>query len=438
MNENFNILVLGLSHKTAPVEVREKLAIPSAKAGPFLEKLVQCDSILEAIVLSTCNRVEIYSVVKNLSEAIEKEKKILSEVQNVDTAEFDVFLYAYSGIDAVRHIFRVSSSIDSMIIGEPQITGQVKEAYRNSLSVRTAGPILNKLMHRAFHTAKRVRTETGIGRAAVSVGYAAVELAVKIFGSLKGKKVLSMGAGDMGELVIKHLMQNEVSEIFVTNRTFSRAEEIARTFGGHPVPFDNFMNVLKDIDIIICSTGAPNYLIKPEDIKQVMPRRNYLPMFFIDISVPRNIDPAINDIENVYLYDIDDLENVVWGNIKKREKDARIAEEIIEEELNSFLRWLEELKIVPTIVSLKDRVMQLSEEELKEALSKLKGLNEEQKQVIKNLVEATINKILHYPITTLKRMQHSGESYIYMDALKKLFELEGHENEENNTNRNKR
>lgn len=438
MADNFHILVLGLSHKSAPVEVREKLAISSANIVPFLEKLVKHNSIKEALVIPTCNRVEIYSVVKNLSDAIETEKKILSESQNIGVSGFEVFLYAFSGIDAMRHIFRVASSIDSMIIGEPQILGQVKEAYRQSINARTAGPILNKLMHRAFHTAKRVRTETGIGKAAVSVSYAAVELASKIFGSLEGKRVLSMGAGDMGELVIKHLLQNNVGEIFVTNRTYSRAEEIARTLGGHPVPFENLINILKETDILICSTGASNYLITSQNIKEIMPSRNYAPIFLIDISVPRNIDPDINNIENAYLYDIDDLEKVIWGNIKKREHDAKVAEQLIEEEVNAFLRWLEELKIVPTIVSLKDKVMQLSEEELNEAISKLKGMNEEQKQIIRNLTEATINKILHFPITTLKKMQHNGESYIYMDALRKLFELEGHEDEEDNTDRNER
>lgn len=435
MTENFHILVLGLSHKSAPVEVREKLAISSANVAPFLEKLVKHDSIKEAFVIPTCNRVEIYSVVRNLSDAIEIEKKMLSESQNIPISDFEVFLYAYSGIDAVRHIFRVASSVDSMIIGEPQILGQVKEAYRQSINARTAGPILNKLMHRAFHTAKRVRTESGIGKAAVSVSYAAVELAFKIFGSLEGKRVLAMGTGDMGELVIKHLLQNNVGEIFVTNRTYSRAEEIARTFGGHPVPFENLMSILKEIDILICSTGAPNYLITSKNIKEIMPLRNYAPMFFIDISVPRNIDPEINNIENVYLYDIDDLQEVIWGNIKKREQDAKVAEQLIEEEVNSFLRWLEELKIVPTIVSLKDKVMQLSEEELKEAMTKLKGINEEQKQIIRNLTEATINKILHFPITVLKRMQHNGESYIYMDALRKLFELEGDDEDKNRNER---
>ncbi len=438
MNDNFHILVIGLNHKTAPVEVREKLAIPPANIVPFLEKLVKQDSIKEALLITTCNRVEIYSVVKNLSDAIEREKKLLSETQNTEVSDFEVYLYAFSGIDAVRHVFRVASSIDSMIIGEPQILGQVKEAYRQSINARTAGPILNKLMHRAFHTAKRVRTETGIGKAAVSVSYAAVELATKIFGSLKGKKVLSMGAGEMGELVIKHLLQNNVGEIFVTNRTYARAEEIARTIGGHPVPFENLMDVLKETDILICSTGAPNYLITSANIKEIMPLRNYAPMFFIDISVPRNIDPDINNIENAYLYDIDDLEKVVWGNIKKREQDAKLAEQLIEEEVNAFSRWLEELKIVPIIVSLKNKIMQLGEEELNEAISKLKDISEEQKQVIRDLSEATINKILHLPITTLKKMQHNGESYIYMDALIKLFELEGYEYEENNTDRNER
>lgn len=436
MNDNFHILVLGLSHKSAPVEVREKLAVPPANIVPFLEKLVQHNSIKEALLITTCNRVEIYSVVKNLSDAIEREKKLLSESQNTEVSDFEVYLYAFSGIDAVRHVFRVASSIDSMIIGEPQILGQVKEAYRQSINARTAGPILNKLMHRAFHTAKRVRTETGIGKAAVSVSYAAVELATKIFGSLKGKRVLAMGAGEMGELVIKHLLQNNVGEIFVTNRTYSRAEEIARTIGGHPVPFENLMDILKETDILICSTGAPDYLITAQSIKEIMPLRNYAPMFFIDISVPRNIDPDINNIENAYLYDIDDLEKVVWGNIKKREQDAKLAEQLIEEEVNTFSRWLEELKIVPVIVSLKNKIMQLGEEELNEAISKLKDISEEQKQIIRNLSEATINKILHLPITTLKKMQHNGESYIYMDALRKLFELEGYEYEENNTDRN--
>lgn len=431
-----HILVLGLSHKTAPVEIREKLALPSSEIFNFLKKLLTFEFIKEALVVLTCNRVEIYSVVNDLAEAIEGEKKLLSEVQNLNLNEFEGYLYAYSGYDAVRHIFMVASSLDSMVVGEPQILGQVKEAYRQSINAQSVGPILNKLMHRAFHTAKRVRTETGIGRAAVSISYAAVELASKIFGSLKDKKVLLMGAGDMGELVMKHLIQNEAGDVFVTNRTYSRAEELARTFKGHPVQFENFINILKVVDIVICSTGAQDYLVKYNTVKEIMPLRNYAPMFFIDISVPRNIEPTINKIENVYLYDIDDLEDVVWGNIKQRERDAKKAEEIVSNEVNAFFMWLEELKIVPTIVSLKDKVMKLSEEELNEALSKLKDLNEEQKNVIRSLREAMVNKILHLPIKTLKRMQHNGESYIYMDLLKKLFELEGKDNGEDDKNRN--
>jgi len=430
------ILVLGLSHKTAPIELREKLALPGESIVKLLGMLTGNNSIKEAMIISTCNRVELYSIANGIGEAIAHGKESIAKIHNLSTIDFELYLYSLSGLDAVRHIFRVTSSLDSMVVGEPQILGQIKEAFRTAIVARAVGPIINRLMHRAFHTAKRVRTETGIGRSAVSIGYAAVELAKKIFGDLKGKKVMAMGTGEMGELVLRHLISNNVGEIFITNRTYSRAETLAKSINAKVVKFEDYPSILHTADIVICSTGSPHYIIRAETMGEMMRKRNNLPMFFIDISVPRNIDPALNDLENIYLYDIDDLEEVTWGNIKEREKDAAKAEDIVSEEVNTFALGLEELKIVPFVVDLKSRIAELAERELKEAMSKMKNLDDTQKGILKEMADAIVNKLLHNPIASLKKMQRNGEIYIYLDAIKDIFGLKKGREDEENKNRN--
>jgi len=318
-----NLIIVGLSHKTAPVEIREKLSFPSQTIGEPLNRLCTSYEINEGVIISTCNRVEIFAVTQDIEKGLRQVKRFISDYHNIPMEGLDEHLYTYTSEDAARHIFRVASGLDSMVLGEPQIFGQVKDAYGYALQHRTAGVIINKLFHKAFSVAKRIRTETKIGSSAVSISYAAVELAKKIFGTLEGKSVMLIGAGEMAELAAKHLLSNGVQEIIVANRTYERAIEMAKGFNGTPIMFREFPHYLKRVDIVIASTAAPKYIIRPEQIDEVIKERKNRSMFFIDISVPRNVDPLINKIDNIYLYNVDDLQGVVEANLKERAKEAR-------------------------------------------------------------------------------------------------------------------
>ncbi len=321
-----NIIVVGLSHKTAPVEIRERVAFaPTAMEKP-LRQVAALPGISEGLIVSTCNRVEVYAVSREAEAGIAHLRHFMADYHGLPTEELDSHLYDYQGEAAIQHIFRVASSLDSMVIGEPQILGQIKTAYGYAAEFKTAGLILNRLLHKAFSVAKRVRTETEIASNAVSVSFAAVELARKIFDSLTDKTVLLIGAGEMCELAARHFMNNGVAKVHVTNRTFERAQKLADEFGGKPILFDNFVDHLPQIDIVLTSTGAPNFILGHKTIEEVIRRRKYKPMFFIDIAVPRDIDPRVNAIENVYLYDVDDLQGVVQANLKERHKEAKKAE----------------------------------------------------------------------------------------------------------------
>ena len=331
-----NIITVGLSHKTAPVEIREKLSFPSQTIGEPLNRLCTSYGINEGVIISTCNRVEVFAVTKDIEKGLWQVKKFLSDYHNIPLEELDGHLYTYTAEDAVKHLFRVCAGLDSMVIGEPQILGQAKDAYGYALQHKTAGVIMNKLFHKAFSVAKRIRTETKIGSSAVSISYAAVELAKKIFGTLQGRSVMLIGAGEMAELAARHLLSNGVQEILIANRTYEKAIEVAKSFNGTPIMFREFTHYLKKVDIIVTSTAAPRFIIHPEQIEEVIKERKNRPMFFIDISVPRNIDPLINNIDNIYLYNVDDLQGVVEANLKERAKEAKEAEAIIHEELGNF------------------------------------------------------------------------------------------------------
>ena len=346
-----NLIIVGLSHKTAPVEIREKLSFPSQTIGEPLNRLCTSYGINEGVIISTCNRVEIFAVTQDIEKGLWQVKRFMSDYHNIPMEGLDEHLYTYTSEDAARHIFRVASGLDSMVLGEPQIFGQVKDAYGYALQHRTAGVIINKLFHKAFSVAKRIRTETKIGSSAVSISYAAVELAKKIFGTLEGKSVMLIGAGEMAELAAKHLLSNGVQEIIVANRTYERAIEMAKGFNGTPIMFREFPHYLKRVDIVIASTAAPKYIIRPEQIDEVIKERKNRSMFFIDISVPRNVDPLINNIDNIYLYNVDDLQGVVEANMKERAKEAKAAEVIIDEEIENFYKWVKSLDVVPTIVA---------------------------------------------------------------------------------------
>jgi glutamyl-tRNA reductase len=317
-----DIVLIGINHKTAPVEVRECIAFTEEESVSALRALSGNPFIKEVLIFSTCNRVEVMVVAANKAAAIDATKDYIAEANKIPRAEFEDSLYIHEGDEAVRHIFRVASSLDSMVVGEPQILGQVKDAYRTATEVKASGVILNRLLHRTFFVAKRIRTETGIGDHAVSISYAAVELGRKIFGSLENKNVLLVGAGEMAELAVEHLIRNKAGQIYVANRTFENGVELARQFNGQPIRFEEITDSLERVDILISSTGSPDYVITRDQVKGVIRKRRNRPLFFIDIAVPRDIDPQVNRLTNSYVYDIDDLQGVIDDNIEDRRREA--------------------------------------------------------------------------------------------------------------------
>ena len=419
-----NIIVVGLSHKTAPVEIRERVAFaPTAMEKP-LRKVVAQPAIAEGIIVSTCNRVELYASSRDGAAGTAQLRRFLAEFHQVPLDELEPHLYVYQGEEAIRHVFRVASSLDSMVIGEPQILGQIKTAYGYAAEFKTAGLILNRFLHKAFSVAKRVRTETEIASNAVSVSFAAVELARKIFGTLDGKKVMLIGAGEMCELAARHFLNNGVSSVSVTNRTFERAVKLAEEFQGRAIAFDAFPEHLHQADIILTSTGAPTFILGHKKMEEVIRLRKNRPMFLIDIAVPRDIDPRVNDIDNIYLYDVDDLQGVVQANLKERQREARKAEAIVEEEIGQFYRWLSSLDVVPTIVALRKRFEEVRRGELEKTFANLRDLGDRERKAIEALTGAIINKILHQPTTLLKQAQNDNGSADYVDAVRALFNLE--------------
>jgi len=431
-----NILVIGLNHKTAPIEIREKVAFDGAKLGEAVEILKNSPDIKENIILSTCNRVEIYATVRDLASGIENIKKFIADFHCVTRELLDKALYVYSGSDAIKHIFRVTSSLDSMVVGEPQILGQLKDAFDLALKKKSSSIFLNKLMKKAISVAKRTRTETKIGESAVSISFAAVELAKKIFEALSTKSFMLIGAGEMAELAARHLINNGVKDVLVTNRTYERAEELAREFNGKAVEFDKFLQELVYTDIVICSTGAPHYILLKEDMHRIMRQRKNKAVFIIDISVPRNIDPEINDIDNVYLYDIDDLQGVVTDNIEERGKEAEKAERIINEEVESFLRWQRSLSAVPTIIALKNKADTIRKQELEKTLRGVGNLGEKEIESIEALTNSIVNKLIHFPTDALKSEVEDLE--IMVDIVNRIFDLETAPHDESQNHKEQR
>ncbi len=418
-----NILVIGLNHKTADVEVREKLAFNGEKLADGLLKFSSLPGIEEAIILSTCNRVELYSNVKDSEKAFASVKSFLSEFHGLNSDALEKALYLHKGQDAVRHVFRVGSSLDSMVVGEPQILGQLKDAFEFALEKKTTGILLNRLMKKTISVAKRVRTETKIAENAVSISFAAVELARKIFTELKEKSFMLLGAGEMAELAAKHMMSFGVKRVVVANRTFERGCELARELNGTAVEFKDFLNEAVHTDIIVCSTGAPAYVLRKEEMQKVMRERKQKPVFIIDISVPRNIDPEINDLDNVYLYDVDDLQGVVDSNISERKKEAEKAEAIIAEEIESFQRWMSSLDSVPTVVALRNKAETIKKEELERIINRFPELGEKERKAIEYLAAAITNKLIHPPTAALR--EDAEDRDVLIATIKKLYGLNG-------------
>jgi len=420
------VIVFGLNHNTAPIEIREKLSFSKGQISYAHNELLKDQIVQEVMLLSTCNRVELFAVVESGKKGILIFKEFLAGFHHISMEVLDNVSYCYLQKDAVRHLFRVACSLDSMVVGEPQILGQIKDAYNQALEDQSIGSWLTDLLEKSFHVAKKIRTETGICKNAVSISFAAVELAKKIFDKIEGKTVLLVGAGEMSELAAKHLLVNGVKSIYVANRTQSRAEELARQFNGQVISFASLKENLEMMDIIITSTSAPHFVFHKEDIQKTLHRRKNRPLFFIDIAVPRNVDPAVNKCADVYVYDIDDLKVVVNSNLLERQKEAKYAEAIVDRHVEQFWDKVNSASVIPTIVELTKKFEDIQQQELKKAFSKLPNLSEADREVINCLASAITKKVLHDPICLLRKKSNCSNTGHYIETAKELFNLDGY------------
>ncbi|MDL2285553.1 glutamyl-tRNA reductase [Desulfovibrio sp. OttesenSCG-928-F07] len=424
---NKDIYLIGLNHRTAGVEVRESFALTGVgllENGllPVATATEPDAPIKEAMVLSTCNRVEILAV-GNGDDLKEQVIRHWAEAKGKNAEDLTPFVYAHKGEDAIKHLFTVASSLDSMVLGEPQILGQLKDAYKKALDLGATKTILNRLLHRAFYVAKRVRNETGVASSAVSISYAAVELAKRIFGDMSQYRAMLIGAGEMAELAATHLMNAGIKSVWVANRTHERAIELAAQYNGLAVPFENLFEQLHEVDIVISSTGAPDAVIRARDMAGVMKKRKNRPMFFIDIAVPRDIDPDVNGLDNIYLYDIDDLKEVVEENLAQRRDEAVKAHGIVAEETVEFLRWIDSLSLQPTIVDLIRRSETIVQEEWQRTIKRL-DLNEETEAALQVMFTSMVKKLNHEPISFLKRRFYEEAGTKYISIVRRMFNLD--------------
>jgi len=419
-----SVVVVGLSHKTAVTECRAKFTFPEQTIQAALGKLVTYPGVNESLIVSTCNRVEIYASVKDAAEGTESIKRFITDHHGLSRADLDQSLYVYADAQGVRHVFRVASSLDSLVVGEPQILGQLKDAFDIALQAKTTSTVLNKLLKKSISVAKRVRTETKLAEGAVNISYAAVELAKKIFGSLEGKSVMLLGAGEMAELAARHLMNNKVEKIMVANRTFERAEELAREFKGDAIRFEHFPGTMVMADILICSTGAQKPVVTYDIVKQAARERRHRPLFLIDISMPPNIEAECDKVDGVYLYNIDALQGVVDTNVQGRQQEAERAEEIVHQEVETYLQWERSLDAVPTIVDLREKVEEIRKRELEKTLCQMNGVTEDQKRAVDALSSAIVNKIVHAPMVVLKQAAAHADETDVISIARKLFNLD--------------
>ena len=418
------LLLTGVSHKTAPVEVRECLAFSEDALPAALKDLRSRPGVTEAVILSTCNRVEITVTTEDGADPQATIDSFLAYHKPVNPESIGPHLYRYEVREAIHHLFRVASSLDSMVVGEPQILGQLKAAYSAAKDTGAVCGWLDGLMTRAFGVAKRVRSETGIGQMAVSVSYAAVELARKIFGSLAGRTVMIVGAGKMSELAARHLRRSGASHVFVTNRTHERAVEMAKLFQGTPVEYSRFLGMLPEVDILIASSGAPHYILHKEEMQRVITARRNKPAFLIDIAVPRNIDPSINDLANVFLYDIDDLQEVVNANLREREKEAERAEVLVSEEVERMMARLKVVEITPTIVGLQEQLEQIRAAEIEKVRRRYGPFTPQQEEALEAATRAIVNKVAHGPISELRVQAGKPDGAHAVALIKKVFHLQ--------------
>lgn len=421
-----HLAVLGVNHKTAPVALREKVSLNEEKCGALTGRLLDQSTFSEVVPLSTCNRTEVYVVSSRPENGRREVLGLLGELADVDRRQLEDCTYYHEGESAVDHLYRVASSLDSLVVGEAQIMGQIKMAYHEAHVRQSTSVLLNRLFRHALEVGKRVRTETAIGENPVSVSSVAVEMVKKVFEELEGRTVLMLGAGKMGALTATHLESHGISSFIVANRTASKAEELAQKFNGSAVSFDDMTDYLPLADIVISSTGAPHYVLHKTEVERAMRRRHNRPIFFIDIAVPRDIDPGVNDVYNAFLYDIDDLNEVAATNAAAREKEARKAEGIIAEEVTSFMHWLSSLDVVPTITALRERAEVIKAGELDKLLARFDSeLSEKDRNRIEAMASGIVNKMLHEPTVELKRAASERGGYLYVESMRRLFKLNG-------------
>ena len=415
-----NFRLIGVNHKSAPVEVRERLAIPESRLAEITTRLARHPGIEEAMVLSTCNRVELFTRTSNGNVDL---RGFLRDQFQTDISVYSGCLYEKDGQEAVRHLFRVAASLDSLVVGEPQILGQVKEAYATARAVGALSSQLDALISRSFAVAKRIRTETAVGSSAVSVASVAVELAKRIFGTLEGKSVYLIGAGKMSELAARHLMAHGAGTIFVANRTFERAQELAKTFDGKAILFEQLYETADKADIVITSTGAPFAIFRKEHGKLFLERRRNRPMFFIDIAVPRDVDAEMAKLDGIFVYDIDDLQQVVGEHVEDRKREADRAEQIVDEEVFRFQERMQTLSVVPTIVSLQEQMETIRQAEIDRVRGRLGKLTPEQELAVEAMTRGIVNKVLHTPISTLKSAAKEQEATTVIELIRRVFNL---------------
>jgi glutamyl-tRNA reductase len=419
-----NLLLTGLNHRTAPVEVRERLAVNAEQLPAALDALRACPGVDEVMLLSTCNRVEVLAHGGSDKPVDERPLvEALASMRGLYAAALLPHFYVYRGEDALRHLFRVASSLDSMVLGEPQILGQLKDAYSAAKERGALQSALEPVLARAFAVAKRVRNETAIGRNAVSVSYAAVDLAKQIFGDLRPRHALLIGAGKMAELAARHLSRAGCGRIYVTNRTRARAEQMAALVEGAVIDYESFQTRLHEMDIVLASSGATDYILRKEDIRTVLRKRQNRPVFLIDIAVPRNIDPAVDELENAYLYDIDDLGREVEANRQARQREAEEAEQIIQEEVQRLIERFRTREVAPVIVSLQQRLDELAREEMERWRGKL-GVDGERAEALEAYTRSLLNKLAHGPIVEIRRAAALPEGDRILAVIRRMFRLE--------------
>ena len=426
------LVCLGLSHKTAPVDVREVLAVARDDLSTVLQQLVGLDAIAEMLIISTCNRVEFYGVPAagaSSDDVIGAITHYLCNEKQATSARIARHTFNFHGKHALEHLFLVASSLESMVVGEPQILGQVKEAYGGAIEAGTVGPVLRSVMDRALRTAKRIRTETQVAAGAISVSWVAVELARRIFSDLANCTVLVLGAGKMAELAAQNLKENGAPNVIIANRSYERALKLAEAHGWQARAFGDLPFLLERVDIVISSTGSPRFVIGPDTVDGVMRKRKYRSLFMVDIAVPRDIDPRVGDVENVYLYNMDDLEEVTRKNRDERQREVDAAREIVGSEVERYLQWQAGQAITPVITSLRKKVMAIREAELDRSEKVLRDLTEDQRKVVERMTMAMINKFLHEPTVRLKREGNNLDGQRLVEAVRDLFNLTFEEDE---------